>query len=392
MAITVQQKIKENEQFLNSLYVEREDAIHGMPLALYSNSNILLLGPPGTAKSALIRGWAKAFGGTYFEWLVTKFSTPDELFGPISAKGLEEDDYRRVTLGKLPESDFAFIDEVFKANSGILNSLLTIMNERLFPNGRDANPNIPLKLMIGASNEIPAEDDGLDAMYDRFQFKYRIGYINDSAEFKKALGNDYSLKIPHTITQAEIQKGMKQIQEVTYDENIVNFMIDIKRSLEQKTIVVTDRTWVKAVHIMKTEAFLRGRNHVSEEDFEILKNVLWSKPEDERIVHIAVLTVTLPEKARIIDTYEKAVDVYKKFKESSKKQSDKSTLGLDTMDKIGAAIKKIEGSFKQLRERGKNLDSLQIYSKKLQRMNQEVVKEVTGMSVSTTTESGDLNL
>lgn len=380
--MTIQNKISENEKFLSDLYVEREDIVHGVPLALYSNSNILLLGPPGTAKSALVKAWAAAFKGKYFERLLTKFSTPDELFGPISAKGLDEDDYRRITEGKLPESDFAFLDEVFKANSGILNSLLGVMNERTYPNGKNSDPNIPLKLLVGASNETPAEDDGLDAMYDRFHFKYKAGYINDTSEFAKALTNDYSQKIPHFISQEDVRKGMKDAAKVTYDDGIINLLIGVKRNLEKKTIVVTDRTWVKAIQIMKTEAYLQGRKRIEEADFEVLKNVLWSKPEDERVVHLSVLTVTMPEKAKIVDIYERSVDLYKEFKKS-KKDVEKSTLGIDTMHKITASIQEVEVMLKNLNERGKVLDSLYTYRDKLHRMNQEIVKDATGIDLPT---------
>jgi hypothetical protein len=124
-------------------------------------------GSPGTAKSALVRAIAQAFGGSYFERLLTKFSTPEELFGPISLKALEQDRYERVTAGKLPEAEFAFVDEVFKANSAILNSLLTAMNERLFHND-GAPAQMPLVSLFGASNELP-EGKELEALFDRFR-------------------------------------------------------------------------------------------------------------------------------------------------------------------------------------------------------------------------------
>ena len=124
-------------------------------------------------------------GASYFQWLLTKFTTPEELFGAVSLKALEADDYRRVTSHKLPEAHIAFLDEVFKASSSILNAVLTIINERLFHNGRQVVP-VPLLTLFGASNELP-EDDELLALYDRFLLRFVVGYIGEDFRFLKML-------------------------------------------------------------------------------------------------------------------------------------------------------------------------------------------------------------
>src|SRR6476646_691222 len=136
---------------LVAAFPERETVIDGALAATVAGEHVLLLGPPGTGKSALVRALAAVFQGRYFEALLTKFSTPEELFGPISLKALEQDRFERVVAGKLPEAEFAFVDECFKANSAILNSLLTLINERVFHN--DGQPvKVPLVTMFGASN------------------------------------------------------------------------------------------------------------------------------------------------------------------------------------------------------------------------------------------------
>src|SRR6266545_4257585 len=135
---------------LMARFPERKDVIDGALAAVLAGEHVLLLGPPGTAKSALVRTIAQAFGGRYFERLLTKFSTPEELFGPVSLKALEQDRFARVTADKIPEAEFAFVDEIFKANSAILNSLLSLVNERVFHN--DGLPlACPLVSMFGAS-------------------------------------------------------------------------------------------------------------------------------------------------------------------------------------------------------------------------------------------------
>src|SRR6266508_697306 len=166
---------------LSTRFPERREVIDGALCAVLAGEHVLLLGPPGTAKSALVRAIAQAFGGTYFERLLTKFSTPEELFGPISLAALEKDRYSRVVTGKLPEAHFAFADEVFKANSAILNSLLTAMNERLFHND-GAPTQMPLVALFGASNELP-DGKELEALFDRFLLRFDVQYLLRPSSF-----------------------------------------------------------------------------------------------------------------------------------------------------------------------------------------------------------------
>ena len=165
---------------LNVGLIEREEQIKMALLAAISGENILFIGPPGTGKSVLSRRITNVFSNVdYFEYLLTKFTTPEELFGPISIKELENDKFHRNIEGYLTDSEIVFLDEVFKANSAILNSLLTIMNERIYHNGYQKE-NIRTKIVIGASNELPREEYELDALYDRFLFREKINYIENT--------------------------------------------------------------------------------------------------------------------------------------------------------------------------------------------------------------------
>src|SRR5882757_9552149 len=155
MADTALSKLARIREELKQMFLERADLIDGALAALLSSHHLLIIGPPGTAKSMLADELCRRIeGANYFQWLLTRFTTPEELFGAVSLKALEQDDYRRLTTQKLPEAHIAFLDEVFKASSSILNTILTLMNERRFHNGREVAP-VPLLTLFAAANELP---------------------------------------------------------------------------------------------------------------------------------------------------------------------------------------------------------------------------------------------
>src|SRR5215471_6506064 len=171
---------------LRQIFLERDDLIDGALVALLAAQHVLVIGPPGTAKSMLADEVCRRLtGARYFQWLLTRFTTPEELFGAVSLKALEEDDYRRLTTHKLPEAHIAFLDEVFKASSSILNTILTLMNERRFHNGREI-VEVPLITLFAASNELP-EDDELLALHDRFLLRFVVEYVEEDFRFLKLL-------------------------------------------------------------------------------------------------------------------------------------------------------------------------------------------------------------
>lgn len=271
-------KLGEIRDQLNRAFLERAELIDGSLAALLSHNHLLLIGPPGTAKSMLADELcARIEGANYFQWLLTRFSTPEELFGAVSLKGLEQDDYRRVTTHKLPEAHIAFLDEIFKANSSILNALLTLINERIFHNGRERIPT-PLITMFGASNELPDEEE-LSALYDRFMFRFITAYITEDFHFLKML-DGAAAETRTTLSFNELNQLAETVATVKVPGAILNEIAELRRILAREHIVVSDRRWKNSLDVLRAHAIIFGRSVVIEDDLMFLEHVLWKDPEE----------------------------------------------------------------------------------------------------------------
>lgn len=262
---------------LTKRFPERKEVIDGALCSVLAGEHVLLLGPPGTAKSALARGIAQALGGSYFERLLTKFSTPEELFGPVSLKALEHDRFARVTAGKLPEAEFAFVDEIFKANSAILNTLLTLMNERVFHN--DGAPiACPLVTVFGASNELP-EGKELEALFDRFLLRFDVQYLLQPASLRAVLSAPEPVPAVN-LTIADLKKAQADVAKVKITDDTVDALIAIRDACKAEGIVASDRRWKKAQKLAQAAAYLAGEKSTSPEDLAILADALWREPKE----------------------------------------------------------------------------------------------------------------
>jgi MoxR-like ATPase len=267
---------------LHQVFLERGDLIDGALIALLAGHHLLVVGPPGTAKSMLADELCRRLDGArYFQWLLTRFTTPEELFGAVSLAGLEADDYRRVTTGKLPEAHIAFLDEVFKASSSILNAILTLMNERVFHNGR-APVRVPLVTLFGASNELP-EDTELTALFDRFLLRFVVDYIAEDFRFLKLL-QMHPPAARTTLSLAELETARAEAAAVEVPAYVYRAVADIRRELGRQQLVASDRRYRQSIGVLQARAYLFERTAVSEDDLYFLTHVLWNDPADREKV------------------------------------------------------------------------------------------------------------
>lgn len=305
---------------LCSAFPERSAVIDGSLAAVLAGEHVLLLGPPGTAKSALVRSLAQAFGGTYFERLLTKFSTPEELFGPVSLKGLEADKFSRVTTGMLPEAEFGFVDEVFKANSAILNSLLTLVNERLFHN-EGAPMQVPLVTLFGASNELP-EGKELEALFDRFALRFQVEYLVRPQSLRGVLLAPEP-KSPLTLDMKTLRAAQAEVAKVKVSDATVDALIGIRDACKAEGIVASDRRWKKSLKLVQAAAWMAGEKQTSPEDLTLLVDALWREPKERTKVAKLVGRLADPvsmQATEILDAARESSDKVAGLKSGDRKQ------------------------------------------------------------------------
>lgn len=299
---TLREKIEKNLEILNNGLVGKEKVMKLGLLSILSGENMILVGPPGTAKSEISRRLreilADSGSETYFEYLFTKFTTPEEIFGPLSIKQLQNDKFERNTEGYMPSSRIVFLDEIFKANSSILNTLLTILNERVFHNGLKREKT-PLISLIGASNELPFENDELTALYDRFLIRAVVGYVSDD-EIEELLDiKETEMEIPAEIkfTESDLNEIRNESEKVRVTSGIKRTVMQIRQDYnkifaEDNHEIISDRKLVKMVKLLKISAYLNGRDKVDFSDLMLLTNCLWNNPENiEKVTKLVLEAV-----------------------------------------------------------------------------------------------------
>jgi len=302
-------------------------------LTALAGESIFLLGPPGVGKSLIARRLKHAFSdGTSFEYLMSKFSTPDEIFGPVSIRKLkDEDKYERLTDKYLPGANVVFLDEIWKAGPAIQNALLTILNERIYRNG-EQEIKVNVRAIISASNELPAPGSSLDPIWDRFLVRLEIGNVRKFDSFVKLITDTsdvYDVNVAEGIalSQEELKSYSAQIDTIELSPEALNTIQVLKSRIDAYNaerpdptdhIRVYDRRWKKSVRLLRASAFLNGRSAVDLMDCFLLEYCLWGKPDQRDHIkemiaetvrqHGYAVAVNLPMLRKELDSFEADVD------------------------------------------------------------------------------------
>jgi MoxR-like ATPase len=281
---TIRKKFATARKELSSALIERDEEVDLVLAALLANEHVLLVGPPGCAKSLLLDSLLSWTGGKKFSILFTKFTVPEECFGPVSITALKEDKYVRVTAGKLPEADYAFLDEVMKASSAILNTLLKILNERVHDAGDGIVRKVPLKLCVAASNEWPSPDTGkeLAALVDRFLLRKSVHPIRSRTSRERLLWTaDHTPKLSTTIVSDEVEEARRAVTVLPWSREAKEALETVLTELVKEGIRPGDRRQFKTVNVVRAFAFLNGADEVRPEHLEVAQHSLWDSPEEQ---------------------------------------------------------------------------------------------------------------
>lgn len=320
---------------MNRGIYEKETEISLSLLAALAGESIILLGPPGVAKSMVARQLKNAFRDAHsFEYLMSRFSTPDEIFGPVSIQKLKTSDtYERAVDGYLPTADVVFLDEIWKAGPAIQNTLLTVINEKIFRNG-NREMHLPLKLLVAASNELPAKGEGLEALWDRFVIRIESrpikmeknframllevksslevkseerrakkqsstaeGKVNSTDLFEDTI-SDEQIGADVSISPAEYAEWSQAIDKIGVKEEVLDAISRIRKALravnvdeaaERRNIYVSDRRWKNIVRLLRTSAFMQDREEVDICDLLPIYHCLWQEPEERDAIRSIVI-------------------------------------------------------------------------------------------------------
>lgn len=373
----LQEKFQALEDRLNIEVFERHDVVAATMLALVSGLHVFQMGEPGIAKSLLFDKLRSHIGGLmpgdYFKHLLTKYSTPDELFGPPDISALKQGRYRRVDTLTMLVAKLVFLDEIWKGSSSILNTNLTLVNEREYKNDGQILP-APLWSLFCASNELP-EGQELIAMYDRIHFRFVVESLSEQGNFIQMLQLSSLAPVGEIITWDEIMTASKEAAKVEITDEVYNAMNQIRNDLRIKEIRPSDRRFAEAIKVVRASAWRRGDTVAEVNDLHPLSDMFWDDPKDAPIVRALLLSYTSPhdqEAQELIDEVERidskmtalknnkdldeylaqqeGLELYGKAK-ACKREFDKLQQGLSEAGRSSARMNKLRSSLMNLMDR-----------------------------------------
>ena len=295
-SLTVKEKFDLTRRELNASLIERSEEIDLLLTSLIAGEHLLLVGPPGCGKSLLIDSLMRWTHGSKFSCLLNRFSMPEELLGMYSLSELKADKFVRITTNKLPESQYVFLDELFRATPAILNVLLKILNEKTFDKGDGVARRVPLEICLGAANDWPSGDEAksLGALVDRFMLRKSVLPISSAAGRQKLLWNNSAPEFSTSLTPSELTAARLDAQGIPWSSEGMKALEAILDELARQSVRPSDRRQFKSVAIVQAYAWLNGGDEVLPEHLEVLQHVLWVDQEESAKVRSVIMQIAAP--------------------------------------------------------------------------------------------------
>jgi MoxR-like ATPase len=374
---------------LGDAFYERDDVIRALMVAVLAGQHSLILGPPGTAKSQLARELTDRIdGAAYWEILLSKFTAPTRMFGPVDVAALSRGEYRQVFEGRATTAHIAFIDEIFKCSIAALNETLGLLNERVYhPEAGGAPIHCPLIAAITASNELPSGEDSA-AIYDRLLVRLEVGYLADPSNFAALVRSAVSTPAPAartTVDLAALQHAVTvEVPAIVVTDATVDAVCTLRAALRRKELVASDRRWRQAVRLLQASAFLDGRSEVNENDLAILTHVLWDSPAQRPTVEREVLTLVNPDAKEALDLAD-AIDELESELDAKAGQSRESLSGWaikEANGKLAKAGKRLTGMRDDAIAAGRSTATLDRVLTRQRAVHARILTEALGVDAS----------
>lgn len=363
---------------LNGDLVERRQEIRAAILTLIASSTFFMLGEPGTAKSLLPDRLMKYISDAFhFDILMTRFTEPPEVFGPQSLTGLKADKFVRKIDGYLPTANTAMIDEIFKANSSILNALLWAINERKYRHDTQIIQ-IPLSAMFCASNELPS-DEGLNALYDRLLTKFVVQRVRDPKNFGRMLSNQMDPNPTPILSWAQVEQAQNEAAQVQIPTAVINAVTDLRKELKAQGIEPSERKFVQSLKLVRAAAWMDGCTAADVEHLRPLEHVLWHKEDQRPLVSELVLAKSNPleKDAKVLLS---GINQLENQLNNIKNDDEKQTIGNEINGKLRRAKEDLDSLRTRAGGSAKRSTVLEEVNEKLTNMTDRVLIEIFGFS------------
>lgn len=365
------------EREMNNVLLEREAEVHSALLAIIAKRHLFMFGAPGIAKSLLVDQLTEHItDAVKFKWLLTKHSVPEEIYGGPDLLTLKDTGiYRRVTDGKLPKAHFAFLDETFKANSAILNSLLKILNENEFDNPGD-EPHVPLISLFAASNELPTSSE-LNALADRLHLWHYVQPIHDTSNFVKMLeAEDHEPE--NTISLEDIRTAQIEAANVRIDDDVYGALVELAARLREEEIIVSDRRFKQSLSIIRAEAWLNGCDVAEVVHTKPLQHMMWRDPSQIITVRTAVYDLADPIERDVLilrDEWNVAYTAYRETMSDNFASGRKADHTLEIFKKFKSCKKEVTSLRKRCEEMNRTCKALDDFTNLLKEVGPALLEE-----------------